>query len=547
MHDRSAPIHRDTYKGNQMKRRLLSAWLIFALACPAFAQEAPVPRKMPRTPVNRESLQEQRRNAIPTSREVQGQAIIIDGEKLRIGDIDMRLFGVVPPQLSASFGPQARATLDELTVSQNTTCMIRDRDREERFLATCHNASNADLALELLRHGLAVTARGSVTSTDLAETYVAAEQAATAQKIGLWSVSVPTAAMVSDVPKTNVPTVSTPTSVAISEKKPDEKTTPQADKYDKNQQVKITEAVPIKVMAAPAPALTESVGDATPSKIGFLARYQLLVTGLIMLVTALGLLGAIAIQRLRDRRAEMQAIAAALRGELMAAHAVCRARLRVSTNTEDKDVTWPRLRSTLYQAYVGRIGWLGAELARRIASIYGQASDYAAYYAGDDEGRATTMPKRHALQALIQHIDDVLPRLAIIEHTGNPSSPGVKPPRPVAVVVPLTPNINPASQSPAQETTGAPATLAQNYRALSFDTTRMAMTNVWGAVQKLARKPWEKKQAQSLRDPIAEYTALIEEEMKRFSFVDEEDESTDPQPPGDPASAAWSVKANEAL
>ncbi|MGB9154731.1 MAG: hypothetical protein WCD70_16785, partial [Alphaproteobacteria bacterium] len=105
-----------------MKKTAISC---LALACmislAAQAQEAPAPRRMPRTPVSQEPLAPPR-DPMPASRQVEGLAAIIDGEKLRIGEIDMRLFGIVPPQLAASFGPQARAALDTLAGGQNVTC-----------------------------------------------------------------------------------------------------------------------------------------------------------------------------------------------------------------------------------------------------------------------------------------------------------------------------------------------------------------------------------------------------------------------------------------
>jgi endonuclease YncB( thermonuclease family) len=515
-----------------MKKHVLYFSAFALLAVPVHAQEAPPPRKMPREPVHREAIQDHK-SAVPATREIEGPATIIDGEKLHVGDFDLRLFGVVPPQLSASFGPQARTMLDGLTAGQTVTCLIRDRDREERFLATCHNANNADLALELLRHGLAVTARGSIAATELAAPYIAAEQAAIAQKLGLWSVAVPTAAIIAEMPKTD----STTAQLIASPQTAESKTVPAAAKAEP------------AVLAPPVPAPNPTVAAASTvpasalvSGPGFLARYQLFITGLVLLVTAFGLFGAVAIQRWRERRAEMQALAAALRGELMAAHAICRARLRSSLGLDDREITWPRLRSTLYQAYVSRLGWLGAELARHIASIYGQASDYAAYYAGDDETRAAVMPKRQALHHLTQHIDEILPRLAIIERTGSLSSPGARPPRLVGAA-PIA--VQPASSSPvpvpvpalASASHGANGHAVERRKVSSKSAATVSPIQLWVAMQKLARTSWKRKTA-AAHDPIAEYTALIEEEMKRFSFVEEEENpdslsesSADPWPP----------------
>src|SRR5262249_38401092 len=162
----------------------------------------PVPKNAPRTPVNREALPG--RKPLPPNSVLQGEAKIVDSDKLRIEDVDMRLFGIVAPQLSASFGPQARQVLDNLITGQTVSCTIRDRDQTGRYLATCRNGSSTDLALELVRRGLAVTARGSLASTDLAPTYIAAEQSAQAQKLGLWSVNIPAAASLI-VPKVETP------------------------------------------------------------------------------------------------------------------------------------------------------------------------------------------------------------------------------------------------------------------------------------------------------------------------------------------------------
>ena len=101
-----------------MKKTAISLLaMVCVLSAAAHAQEAPAPRKMPRVPVSSEELAAavaQARDQAPSSHLVQGLAAIIDGEKLRIGTTDMRLFGIVPPQLAASFGPQARAALDAL-------------------------------------------------------------------------------------------------------------------------------------------------------------------------------------------------------------------------------------------------------------------------------------------------------------------------------------------------------------------------------------------------------------------------------------------------
>jgi endonuclease YncB( thermonuclease family) len=503
-------------------------------AAAALAQEMPAPHKSPREPVNREPLPEDK--PLPPSRTIEGPAIILDGEKLRIGDVDLRLFGVIPPQLSASFGPQARAALDSMTAGQNVTCQIRDRDHDGRFLATCRTAGDNDLALELLRRGLAVTARGSLQPTELAAPYLAAEEAAEAQKLGLWSLSTPAAATLAAVAAPaamakieNNPPPPTPAEIKLAEKAaPAEKPIVAASGSSSSSLT----AAPGEFAFPPKPAGTWAPpADAAAEQPGFFARYQLLVTGLVMLVTAFGILGTITFNRRRERIEEMKAIAAALRGELLAARSVCQARLKSWTEADDKNASWPRIRASLYQAYVGRLGFLGATLARQIASIYGQASDYGAYYSsvvGEAATRGVEIPsKRPALQALVQHIEDVLPRLAAIERTGvlpktNPAMPSQEPMMHDDTHTPGSGSGEPSSD-PAENAAMGAETAAADAAVPSSPSQPLSP---WDRMLRVAESlPERARQAAGLSGTEAQmpdYTLAIEEEITNFSFGLEE-------------------------
>ena len=549
------------------------AALAILLAAPALAQDyAPTPRASPRTPVNREFLNEGR-GAV--ARDVQGQAVVIDGDKLKIGAADLRLFGVVPPSLSANFGPQARTLLDNLTTNQLTDCRVRDRDRDGRLLATCHTAAGADLALELLRRGLAVTARGSLAETELASVYLAAEQAAQAQHLGLWSATAPppaSAAAVNDSAKADLRVAAAEASAASLPPSPapalivpasppglapppspdelrrEDKTAKALDARNLEKALAADPVTPPPATAIPPVSVSQlgpGADEMTLPPAGFFARYQILLACLLMLVTAAGILITLSFQRRSERREEMKAIAAALRGELMAMRAVCQTRLKmIGPDTDDHVITWPKLRSTLYQAYVGRIGALGAELARQIAAIYGQSSDYAAYYSSLDDARMTATPKKQALQMLCAYIEEVLPRLASIEQTGHrpqqfthpqnfmPEAPRAsrlpvpqtyRQPRPVPAIEPqrsrsltvmpeaeastaVTPPAPPAAPPPASYVPGATAKL-------------------WDSLRHFARAQFGEK-AMTDEDGIGDYTSLIEQDMANLSFGDDE-------PPGE--------------
>ena len=482
--------------------------------------DAPTPRKMPRTPVARENLVNQK--SAPPPRNVEGVATVIDTERLRVGDVEVRLFGIVPPQLSASYGPQARVALDKLTAG-GVSCVIRDRDRDGRLLATCHNnANNHDVAEEILKRGLAVTARGSLRTTELADAYMAAEQGAESQKLGLWSVATTAAPSAGSVAmeqaardkdqavkdnmlanliasatgaareepkveaakapiqetapppvKVEAPIVSPPKAEPVIAPAKTE-AAPPAVKADKEAKA-APAAAPLPPVAKPEPAVLVDLAPvvAAPAAMAaavesqgaprsFIERYQLLISGMLMLFTALGIVLAILAHRWLDRRDELRSIAAALRGELQAARAVCLGRLQtLAQETDERNAAWPRIRVMVFQAYVGRIGRLGAELARQIASIYGQASDYSTYYQAathGSDGQFEPVSKQQALQTLVQHIEEVVPRLAQIEQHGallamgvnsgrGPKPPHVTGPRP-GTALPHVRKLASASEAP---------------------------------------------------------------------------------------------------
>ncbi len=524
--------------------QLILAGLVIASV--SEAQEMPTPRGAPRTAVSRQEVLEH----APLARQVTGQALVVDGEKLHINDMDLRLYGVVPPQLSASFGPQARAALDSLINGQPITCQVRDRDRDGRLLATCHTAGGGDPALELLRRGLAVSARGSLNGSDLAPSYLAAEQAAQNQHLGLWSVAVPAAA-----PQTS--TAPVVTAESKSETKAETKTDSQAtdakpDQHKIDKPVTEPHTVPVTVHTsydARNPddsfyATPVTVAAMTANQPGFFATYQILITGILMLGTAFGIMAALTLQKIRDKRDELKAMGAALRGELLAARAVCHARLKtIRSDEEDRATPWPRIRATLYQAYVGRIGILGAELARQITSIYGQTSDYAAYYNAAEGTNTSTTPKRSALEKLVSHIDDVLPRLATIEMNGSLSGQNQD-----MVKAASTSSKQPSVRQPAPKTVATPPKselpITHTEAVLDHSSTILVETiedssppqpvgnanGFWSTVKQFARGALRTTEtAKENHEGDVDYTTLIEEDMAKYALSQGE-ESLDISP-----------------
>ncbi len=521
-----------------MKKAAIFCWaLACVLSLSVQAQEAPAPRKMPRVPVTSQTVMQQH-DQMPASRQVEGQAAIIDGEKLRVGETDLRLFGIVPPQLAASFGPQARADLDALAGGQNVTCQIRDRDRDGRLLAVCRNAKDIDMSLDLLKRGLAVTARGSIAGTELATPYLAAEQAAQNQKIGLWSVSAAPAASVAIVA---APAPAPKAETAPAETPPHTDKTVAAAEKTIETQAKIAADVVAQNTEQETQARTQARIDdaawAQEDSVGFFERYQILIAGFLALATALSIMGALGLQKRGDRLDEIKAVAAALRGELMAARAVCLGRSKsITSEAEDQAAAWPRIRATLYQAYVGRLGVLGAELARQISSVYGQSSDYAALY--NQTGAAVSAPKKQALETLIKHIDAILPRLAQIEQSGSLSAtttprsyrPATPTPRHLitqaGAPIPPEPAASPSApvaEAKAETPSAPPASAAEPFEAAdpaAAPTPRPQSPALWEAVRGFIQSHRNAiaEPVQPEEQHIAEYAEMIEADMARYQY-----------------------------
>jgi hypothetical protein len=124
-----------------------------------------------------------------------------------------------------------------------------------------------------------------------------------------------------------------------------------------------------------------------------------------------------------------KALAAALSGELTAARHICRTRAselirRRRLGEEETQLRpsqlWPRIRAVVYQAHVASIGLLGSDLARRVASIYGQCADYATYYQQTTFQRVPSgAAVSQTLSNLADHIDTILDGLAYVEQSGK--------------------------------------------------------------------------------------------------------------------------------
>lgn len=394
-------------------------------------------------------------------KEFEGVAKALDGERLMIGEKEIRLFGIVTPGISSNYGPQARQKLDAI-IKGAVLCKVTDKDKDGRPIAFCGTVDTPDLSYEMLRQGWAMADRKALKNNSLAEVYEKVEQEAQSLNKGLFA-PMP---MVNSVPLSNpantttVPLV-TPAITAMGAKvetikgggKPAEepKIVPLAQKPGEEPRTALSLIVPestvtskpaaaaepaketpkeaTPVAAAPAPA-TSSAVPASASGASFMERYQGIIGGLLWIFGAAAF-GVVVMVRDRIQLAEKRrALAAALNGELTSARHICRTRARElvrqrrlgEAETQPRpSQLWPRIRAVVYQAHVGSIGLLGSDLARRVASVYGQCADYAAYY---QQTAMQRLPSGTAvsetLSTLADHIDNILDGLAQVEYTGRP-------------------------------------------------------------------------------------------------------------------------------
>ena len=119
---------------------------------------------------------------------IEGVAVAIDGDSLRLAGREIRLFGIDAPELHQNCrdengrpwpcGRAARRELRRILRRGKLTCHGVDTDRYGREIALCR-IGDEDVAELLVRRGLAV-------ALGAASPYAAAERAARAARRGIW-------------------------------------------------------------------------------------------------------------------------------------------------------------------------------------------------------------------------------------------------------------------------------------------------------------------------------------------------------------------------
>jgi len=120
---------------------------------------------------------------------LQGEARAIDGDTLQLGDTRLRLHGIDAPELRQTCedssgevwacGRRAASELATAVSGAEVHCIIRERDRYQRLIATCW-AGGQDIGQSLVTHSWAVAYRR------FSQDYVTSEELARHITLGIW-------------------------------------------------------------------------------------------------------------------------------------------------------------------------------------------------------------------------------------------------------------------------------------------------------------------------------------------------------------------------
>jgi endonuclease YncB( thermonuclease family) len=118
-------------------------------------------------------------------KKIVGVAHVLDGDSLRIGAYEIRLFGVDAFEMHQmcgrmACGSAARNLMRSLAEGKVVHCVVRDRDKYARFVAICATPKGQDMGAILVRSGLGVAYR------TYSHDYLDEERAAKAAKAGAW-------------------------------------------------------------------------------------------------------------------------------------------------------------------------------------------------------------------------------------------------------------------------------------------------------------------------------------------------------------------------
>lgn len=120
-----------------------------------------------------------------------GKVTVIDGDSLKVGDKEIRLFGLDAPEYNQTCfdekkqeyacGQVSRDFLVHLAHKKEAKCIYAEKDKYERFLSKCF-IGEISLNEELVKNGMAVIYNFNESSEKMDELEASAKK----QKLGIW-------------------------------------------------------------------------------------------------------------------------------------------------------------------------------------------------------------------------------------------------------------------------------------------------------------------------------------------------------------------------
>ncbi|MBK0327455.1 thermonuclease family protein [Rhodobacteraceae bacterium F11138] len=93
---------------------------------------------------------------LPQKQILTGAVYVTDGDTIKIGKTQIRLFGVDAPELNHPYGKKAKWALHKLCKGQIVRAEISERDEYGRTVAQCYLSDGRDLSAEMVKLGLAI-------------------------------------------------------------------------------------------------------------------------------------------------------------------------------------------------------------------------------------------------------------------------------------------------------------------------------------------------------------------------------------------------------
>ena len=120
---------------------------------------------------------------------VEGQAVVVSGDSLEIGEARVQIFAIDAPDITDPYGEVAIGLLGFFTRGLAVRCKVEHFDRNQRPVARCVSCETGfclDLAEEMLKSGHASADRRLLKGHLLEQIYIHLETQARAACRGLW-------------------------------------------------------------------------------------------------------------------------------------------------------------------------------------------------------------------------------------------------------------------------------------------------------------------------------------------------------------------------